>query len=188
VSEILPLPSKQPHFLDEWVLKTAGKAVAYATSLMHDQAEAEDLVQDCYVRLLAKANEYDLLRDGVKLLYKSVSNACFTRLKQRRRHVQLRVDHDGADPWQALADSSSSDPCNRLSSKELQEAVADCLAKLPPLQRAAIELKSLGHTQQEVAEILGITATNAGVIIHRARHTLAACLQAKGEMLLDDGK
>ena len=47
------------------------------------------------------------------------------------------------------------------------------LAKLPPMQRAALELKSLGHSQQEVAEVLGVSTTNAGVLVHRARQAMA---------------
>ena len=39
-----------------------------------------------------------------------------------------------------------------------------------------MELKALGHSQQEIAEMLGLTATHAGVLVHRARQALAQCL------------
>ena len=49
--------------LDAWVLSTAPDAVAYAVSLLRDRAAAEDVVQDCYCRLLQKADVYDLPRE-----------------------------------------------------------------------------------------------------------------------------
>jgi RNA polymerase sigma-70 factor (ECF subfamily) len=55
----------------------------------------------------------------------------------------------------------------------LQEAIARGLDELPPTQRAAVELKSMGHSLQEIAEALGVTPSNAGVLIHRGRQTLA---------------
>src|SRR5439155_26473074 len=44
-----------PGNLDAWVLATAPRAVAYAAALLRDAVLAEDVVQDCYCRLLQKA-------------------------------------------------------------------------------------------------------------------------------------
>src|SRR5207248_8790329 len=70
---------RPPDELDAWVLETAPRALAYARSLLGDLDQAEDVVQDCYCRLLAKADVYDLPRDGLKLLFKAVGNACINR-------------------------------------------------------------------------------------------------------------
>ena len=59
---------------------------------------------------------------------------------------------------------------------ELSVAVESALRTLPTQQCAAVQLKALGHSQQEIAEIMGITTTNVGVLIHRARQALAARL------------
>ena len=50
------------------------------------------------------------------------------------------------------------------------------LARLPDNLRAALEMKSLGHSLQEIAAALDITANHAGVLIHRARQALALYL------------
>jgi DNA-directed RNA polymerase specialized sigma24 family protein len=55
----------------------------------------------------------------------------------------------------------------------LQEAIGRGLDELPLAQRAAIELKGMGHSLQEIAEALGVTPSNAGVLIHRGRQALA---------------
>ena len=64
-------------------------------------------------------------------------------------------------------------PLQPILDRELEEAIADGLSRLPMAQRAALELKSLGQSQQEIAEALETTPSNAGVLIHRARQTMA---------------
>src|SRR5262245_34850681 len=79
--------------LDAWVLATAADAVAYATALLRDRITAEDIVQECYCRLLKKADVYDLPRDGRKLLFEAVTNACINHTTRARLVLSL----DGAN-------------------------------------------------------------------------------------------
>jgi RNA polymerase sigma factor (sigma-70 family) len=164
--------------LDAWVLATAPRAVAYARSLLRNPDDADDVVQDCYCRLIAKAGLYDLPRDGLKILLTAVTNACIN-LRTRRKPVfrLVRPSGDGgAEEAEDPPDETAHPPEEWLAHKELAAAVADGLGRLPPQQRAALELKALGHSQQDIAEILGVTPNNAGVLIHRARQTLAGYL------------
>ncbi len=163
--------------LDAWVLETAPRAVAYARSLLRNPDDADDIVQDCYCRLLAKAEVYDLPRDGLKLLLTAISNACINLRTRRRSLFRLvRTDEDGVEQAEDPADRTAAAPEDRLAHQELADGIAAGLTTLPPQQRAALELKSLGHTQQDIAEILCVTPTNAGVLVHRARQALAAYL------------
>jgi RNA polymerase sigma-70 factor (ECF subfamily) len=164
---------RHQHELDAWVLATAPRAVAYARSLLRDPDQAEDVVQDCYCRLLAKAGVYDLPQDGLKLLLRAVTNACINLRTRRRSIFSLgREDDRPGDP----PDPAAAPADERLMFKELSAAVAAGLRRLPVQQRAALELKSLGHSQHEIAEALGITPSNAGVLVFRARQALAAYL------------
>lgn len=167
--------NQPPDSLDDWVRRTWPRAVAYARSLLRDRVAAEDVVQDCFCNLLRKADDYDLLRDGVPLLMKAVSNACFKKNARARPMTSLDVvgrDGRGIDP----ADQSAGEPPRAVLSAELERAIEAGLARLPHSQRAAVELKSLGHSLQEIAEILNVTPTNAGVLIHRGRQELARLL------------
>jgi RNA polymerase sigma-70 factor (ECF subfamily) len=168
--------------LDAWVLATAADAVAYAASLLRDRAAAEDVVQDCYCRLLARADVYDLPRDGRKLLFAAVTNACIN-LQARARGLRSLDVGGEAGLHDLLADPAAAPPEQALLQAELEAAVADALATLPPLQRAALELKSLGQSLREIADALGTTAGNAGVLVHRARQAMAQRLAPylKGE-------
>ena len=169
-----PAPAARDE-LEEWVLATAPRAVAYAASLLRDAVLAEDVVQDCYCRLLEKAGRYDLPRDGVRLLFRAVTNACINLTTRRRSVLSLdAVRAEGAR--REPADATAIQPERALLYRELRDAVEDGLSRLSVPQRAALELKSLGHSQQEIAEALGVSVSNAGVLVHRARQALAAYL------------
>jgi RNA polymerase sigma-70 factor (ECF subfamily) len=159
---------------EAWVLATLPRALAFANSLLHDRAISEDVVHDCYVRLLEKADTYDLPADGTKLLYKAITNACIDRNYRDRRVLSLEValsaEPDGSS---AVADTRTCDPHELASHRELEEAVACELARLTVAQRGALELQSLGYSLQEIAEALGVNPSNAGVLVHRARKALA---------------
>lgn len=159
--------------LDAWVLETAPRATAYARSLLRDFDRADDVVQDCYCRLLAKAGVYDLPRDGLKLLLTAVTNACINAATRRKPAFRLVRDDDGAeDP----PDPAAPVPDALAAANELGTAIASALATLPPNQRAAVELKGLGYSQQEIAEMIGVSTSNAGVLIYRGRQALAELL------------
>ncbi len=175
-------PERSADALEQWVLATAAQAVAYATSLLRDRDRAEDIVQDCYCRLLQKADVYDLPRDGRKLLMRSITNACINDRTRRRpiyRLYQTSPNGDGSEEYDHdPADRSTAAPDAEAIGHELAESIAAGLARLPQRQRAALELRSLGYSQQEIAEILNLTLSHAGVLIHRARQAMAKYLAA----------
>lgn len=158
--------------LEAWVLATLPRAVAFARSLVRDHATADDVVQDCYCRLLAKADVYDVPRDGTKILFKAITNASIDRTARDRRHQSLDPDPE-SDGVPEPADVRIPDPADDATRRELEDALGDALARLPPTQRAAVELKALGYSLQEIADAVGVTATNAGVLVHRGRLALA---------------
>ncbi len=160
--------------LNDWVIATLPRAIAYALSLLKDRSLADDVVHDCYCRLIQKANVYNLERDGTKLLFRSVTHACFNH--NSRDRFALSLDgRGGPDHSQGfeVEDRRMNQPLQPILDRELEEAIADGLSRLPMAQRAALELKSLGQSQQEIAEALETTPSNAGVLIHRARQTMA---------------
>jgi RNA polymerase sigma-70 factor (ECF subfamily) len=159
------------------VLATLPRALAYATSLLRDRSLADDVVHDCYLRLLQKEDTYDLLNDGTKLLFRAVTNACVDRNSRERMLLSLERGGDDSDnsTW-TLADGHAAGPLDEVMRKEFEAMVASGLERLPVAQRAALELRSLGYSLAEVGEALGTTADNAGVLIHRARKRLAGLL------------
>lgn len=164
--------------LDAWVVQTVQRALAYANSLVRNRAEAEDIVQDCYGRLLAKSAEYDLPRDGTKLLMKAISNACLNLVQRRPPVVSWEIaERSSAVDRKSLSAAGESGPQQQAMQAELQSAVDVALQELPVVQRAVVELRSLGHSLADVAEMVDVSEGNARVLLHRARQTLVIRLQ-----------
>jgi RNA polymerase sigma factor (sigma-70 family) len=152
--------------IDAWVVATLPHAVAYALSLLKDRSLAEDVVHDSFCRLIKKGDVYDLKIDGTKLLFRALTHACFNHNARDRRGTGDSTNFE-------VEDRRMIAPMQPILDRELEHAIADALARLPMPQRAALELKSLGHSQQEIAEALETTSSNAGVLIHRARQNMA---------------
>ena len=163
--------------VDVWVRETLPRAVAYARSILREASAAEDVVHDCYCRLLRRADVYDLPRDGTKLLYRAITNACINWFQRERTLLSLDAPAGNDRPLiESIVPARGEAPDDRLQQTELERAIEQGMEDLSPMQRAALELRILGHSVQEIADSLGLTVTNAGVLIHRARQTLAAIL------------
>lgn len=84
--------------------------------MLRDPAAADDVVQDCYARLIERADRYDLPRDGLKILLRSVTNACIDR--RARERVLLSLDGEPDDPTGGVIDHRSPDPPQEAIARE----------------------------------------------------------------------
>lgn len=169
--------------LNDWIVSTVQQALAFALSLLKNRVEAEDIVHDCYGRLLARADKYDLPRDGSKLLFKAISNACINATQRRAPTVSLEevTNSPGANLTapadMGLADKVGSQPEQQAMHRELEAALKKALEELSTMQRAVIELRGLGFSLLDAAELLEISHANARTLLHRGRARLAQRLR-----------
>lgn len=166
--------------MDGWISLALPGAVAYASSLLGDREQGEDIVQDCVCRLLAHAARYDLPRDGRKLLFRAITNACINRQTRARKTVSL--DEHGRQPdggaW-GVEDVAATPPLAMALADELRVAIGQGLQTLPLRQRSVLELSSLGWDAEEIGHLLDLQAENVRVILFRARKAMAAFLNAR---------
>jgi RNA polymerase sigma-70 factor (ECF subfamily) len=145
-----------------------------------DHAQGEDIVQDCVCRLLARAAHYDLPRDGRKLLFRAITNACINARSRDRKAVSLDEygRHLGDGTWE-VEDTAAVPPPVVVATQELRAAIAEGLQELPLPFRSALELSSLGYRPEEIAEMLDVQPDYARVILFRARKAMANFLNAR---------
>jgi len=166
--------------LENWITLALPGAIAYAASLLGDAGQGEDIVQDCICRLLGHAARYDLPRDGRKLLFRSITNACINR--HNREPTTFSLDEEGRPPgggaWE-LEDAAANTPVDLIIAEEMRLAITAGLQTLPIRQRSALELSSFGYRTEEIAEMLDVQADHVRVLLFRARKTMAAFLNAR---------
>ena len=157
--------------IETWCGGILPRAVGFARTLLGSPEDAEDVVQTVLCRLLSH-REYDLVRDGEKLLFRSVANACINLTKRRRATTSI----EAGGLSELLCDRGAVDPPKAHADRELLDEVGRALHCLSPPMRAAVELRAMGMTLKEVAMALEVTPENAGVLVHRGRKTLRARL------------
>jgi RNA polymerase sigma-70 factor (ECF subfamily) len=118
----------------------------YATSMMRDRSQAEDVVQTVFTRLLALRQPSDC-HHSAAYLFLAVRNESLTALRTRRRAANayerlFEVVHNGR-----------ASPAAHDRGMEVQDALFD----LPRDQRESIVLKIWGKLSfQEAASVLGV--------------------------------
>ena len=132
-----------------------------AESLLHNEDDAADVVQDCLVTLW---NEREKLRRVVNL-----EAWCITLVKRhcvdllRRKHPTVEID----ERTMALAEEEANDAEERL------QLAMKLVEKLPERQKQIIQLKHFDAADSEhIASKLGITPGNVYTLLSRAYNTL----------------
>jgi RNA polymerase sigma-70 factor (ECF subfamily) len=143
-----------------------------AVGLLEDEAEAEGVVQDTFMRLFEKLDQFEGRSKLGTWLYRVAYNLCQDRLRKRRPVSALAVDidDDEAIPIPAIYVDWSQVPERYLSEAEITAELDRAIATLPPRLKAVFMLREIeGLSTKECAEVLEISDSAAKVRLHRAR-------------------
>ncbi len=144
------------------------------------EAEADDLVQEVFVRVTRALPEFRGEASVTTWILRIARGVGLDHLRSRRhgeakRTVSLtpaesETDND-ADPVPEPHEEAEAP--RRLVHAEMSTCVREYVARLAPEHRSVIELKDLeGLTSQEIAARLGVSVDNAKIRLHRARQAL----------------
>jgi RNA polymerase sigma factor (sigma-70 family) len=161
-----------PLSFEEVVLPHLDAAFNYARWLTKNEADAEDVVQDAYVRAL---RFFSSLRgeDARAWLLTIVRNTWYGRFPRRAGPGVMPVADEEAD---TRADTSL-DPEGQLMQQQTVEQVRRALETLPTDFREVLVLRELeGLSYKEIAAIVGIPLGTVMSRLARARERLAGVL------------
>ena len=140
--------------------------------LMRNQTDAEDVVQDAYLRAISHFVSFKG-GDGRAWLLTIVRNSCYDRLKQKGASAQ-DTDFDEA---LHSADQRTIDPETALLRAERSELVTKSLTELPAQYREVLVLRELEElSYREIATIAGIPVGTVMSRLSRARQQLEQAL------------
>ncbi|ERJ57746.1 RNA polymerase sigma-70 factor [Sphingobacterium paucimobilis] len=117
--------------------------------LLRDTAAAEELVQDCFVKVWSTRAEIQEDRDLWPLIYVMAKRLCFNQLRHARVTRKYLVE---------VTDVQVNDVEQRLDVRELESHLEHSIESLPEQQKRALRLSRLeGYSHQQIAAEMGIS-------------------------------
>ena len=151
----------------------AGTLYRVAFSVLRNPADAEDAVQETFLRVLRHRHSLDEVRDHRVWLIRIVWNIVL----DRKRRAKTRPETDD------VADLARVLPSTGLSAEQLtaaaqhHEHVLACVDKLPDKERQVLLLSAFEELNSvEIAAVLGITESSVRSRLFRARNLMAGLL------------
>jgi RNA polymerase sigma-70 factor, ECF subfamily len=153
-----------------------------ARAIVRDESEAEDVMQDAYVRAYIHLKQFAGRAKFSTWLTRIAVHEALARLRDRKRYDEPATTFETSeDPMELLA-SAEGTPEEHLQTRELGDVLEEAIESLPSGFRAVFMLRAVEEmSTSEVAECLDLSEENVKVRLHRARALLKEHLTQKLE-------
>jgi len=161
-----------------------------AMSLMHNPADAADMTQEAFIRLMRSLGTYRAETKFTTWLYRLVTNICLDGLRRRGRTIDSLDEpssgqggEDAQTSGERLADTDRwTQPEQELELRESATEVRAALVSLPAAQRLALTLHDFEDLRYEdIAEVMGLPLNTVKSHIRRGKERLALVLSSPAE-------
>lgn len=123
----------------------------YVRALLGDRAEANDVVQEAFIRIWSARSSLDPARSLLALLYRTARNLALNHLRDERTRERLLARHEAPFQWRDPG------PEALQAERELSEQLSRLVEQLPPRQREALTLSRVqGLSHEEIAAVMGV--------------------------------
>jgi len=161
---------------EELIERHKDSVLNLAYRFMGDRTEAEDALQEVFMRVFRARQRYEPTARFSTWLYRIATNYCLNAVKAKRadRWWSLHGVGDYGDEFhQDLAIDRSEGPEDLLARKEVAAAIREAVNRLPESQRMAIVLnKYHGQSYQEIAQAMDLSVMAVKSLLMRARVNL----------------
>jgi RNA polymerase sigma-70 factor (ECF subfamily) len=161
-----------------------------ARGILRNDSEAEDVVQETYVRALTHLEGFRGDSSLSTWLSRIAMNEAMGRLRGQRPSLELSSlpqPRPEAEIIQFPAPSASSDPEKSMAQREIQEVVEHAIDELPEPFRLVFITRVMEEMNiEETAELLGLKPETVKTRLHRARAMLRENVEKKiGPVILE---
>jgi len=152
-----------------------------ARAVLRDDGEAEDVLQEAYVRAFANLADFRGEASIFTWLTRIVLNEAHGRIRKRRPTVELaHLEAVQAEPGRILAFPGVDDPEQGAARAEVRRLLERAIDELPEGFRVVFMLRDVqGLTVEETSDTLGVKPETVKTRLHRARRLLRQALDAE---------
>jgi len=151
-----------------------------AYRMLNQSHEAEDIVQETFLRVYTNLHRYDETQKFSTWIYRIATNLCIDRLRKRKPNYSLDAEMpegEGAD-WYSLLPSDQATPESEVVLSEMQEHIRAAIDTLPEKYKSVVILRYLHDMSlQEIGDVLGMPVTTVKTRVHRGREFLRKKLE-----------
>jgi RNA polymerase sigma-70 factor, ECF subfamily len=148
----------------------------YAMTLTRDKTEAEDLVQETYLRAVRAAHQPAPEENLKAWLFVIMRNTWLNAMRHKQNGLRI-FEFDGDEETRGTANETISNPHVVYLRKLEQQQVHDAIKKLPDAYREIVVLRDIeGFSYQEIATVLNCPAGTVMSRLGRARGKLREVL------------
>jgi RNA polymerase sigma-70 factor, ECF subfamily len=136
-----------------------------------NEQDAEDLVQETFLRAYKKIRDFDGRASFGTWLYRICANCCLDLLRSRksRRELQPIDDAEKTHSWLETVAAPDPSPERITQSGQIRRVLEPALKRLSDMERAAFILRHYeGFDIDEIAQTLGVQANAAKHSVFRA--------------------
>jgi RNA polymerase sigma-70 factor (ECF subfamily) len=153
------------------------RVVGTVAKMLGDDAEAEDVAQQVFIRVWRSAARYEPTAKFTTWLFTITRNLVFNELRRRKRHATSSLDesreNEDDSPRHQIADLGVKVPDVSMLDEEMMNAIHRAIEELPDAQRMAVVLRRYEETPyEEIAQILELTVPAVKSLLFRARTEL----------------
>ena len=147
-----------------------------------NRQEAEDVVQETFLRVFNNLDRYDENQKFSTWIYRIATNLCIDRLRKRKNVYSLDAesgDHEGLDGYSMLP-SDDRTPESELMLSETQRVIHEAMETLPPKYKSVMVLRYMQDLSlQEISDVLDMPVTTVKTRVHRGREFMRKKLEHK---------
>lgn len=158
-----------------------------ARGFLEDAAEAEDVLQESYVRAFTHLDGFRGQSSLATWLARIVLNEALGRRRRRRPTVDINDIAETPIAGDGYAAFSEPTPEQAIARREIRRAIEKAVDELAPPFRSVFILRAVEQMSiEETAACLGIPSDTVKTRLHRANKRLRRALTAQFGPLLDD--
>jgi RNA polymerase sigma-70 factor, ECF subfamily len=156
-------------------------------AIVRDDAEAEDVMQEAYVRAYSHLAQFAGLSAFSTWLTRIAIHEAYARVRRQRRFAGVEATDALEDGSSAAAPAPPRDPERAASDRELAHVLESAIDALPEAFRAVFMLRMVeGMSGAETADCLGIPEETVKTRLFRARGLLRSDVDARTEGALKE--
>lgn len=147
-----------------------------AISIIHDEAEAEDIMQVTYINAYQNLGKFAFKSSFSTWLTKILVNESLLRLRKRGKSITMNDDTMDKDNWQQHAVETQT-PVTKVLNAELKVVLEEAIRRLPEKYRLVFVMREIeGMNGADTQQCLGISEANVKVRLTRAKALLRESL------------